>query len=209
MMNKGFTLVEVLVVMAITIIVGVMLVVIFTNTLRGSNKAQILAVIKQNGQSVLDNIDKNIRNADNVVCVSDDGTTMVVVKNGAYTRYRYIAPSAVSGLIQQDNPIKQDVMGTSPLRKETDTELINRVCLPTDPMTNASILTDTNTQTGVSMECINNNDCTGKPIFAKNPSAGYKDQIIIQFNLKPGIGIPTAVSSQIDPVSFQTTIELR
>lgn len=88
-MNKGFTLVEIVVVMAIVAIVGVILVMIFANTLRGSSKAQILAVIKQNGQAVLGTMDNAIRNADNVACISTSGDTLVIVKDGIYTRFRF------------------------------------------------------------------------------------------------------------------------
>ncbi len=213
MREQGFTLVEILVVMVITAIVGTILVIIFANTLRGSNKSQVLAVIKQNGQAVLENMDKTIRGADNVVCPSSSSDTMAIVKNGTYIRYRFVAPppsNTSNGLIQQDIPVKQDVTGSNPLRKETDTEFISRICGSLDPMSAATgliILTDTNIQTGVSVVNCILSDC--KPVFVRNKSAGFKDQITIQFNLKPGIGVPPAISSQIDPVAFQTTIGLR
>lgn len=204
-MNKGFTLAEILIVMAIVAIVGTILVTIFTNTLRGSNKAQALAVIKQNGQAVLENMDKTIRNSDNVVCptlTSPTGKTLVIVKNGVYTRYRFISPtSSDNGRIQQDNPVKQDVVGTSPLRKETDNEFIDRVCDMTISMTGASTLSDTNQQSGVSV--------LSGALFTRNWESGFKDSVTISFILESGIGIGAAVSSQIEPVTFQTTIQLR
>ena len=46
---KGFTLIEMIVVVAVLIIMGAILSQIFSNTLRGSNKAQVLSSIKQNG----------------------------------------------------------------------------------------------------------------------------------------------------------------
>lgn len=197
-MNKGFTLVEILVVIAITAIVGTILVAIFANTLRGSNKAQILSNIKQNGQAVLENMDKTVRGADNVVCTSADGTTLTVVRNGLYTRYKFFPSSAdANGYIQQDNPVLPET-GTS------------SVC--TDPIgTDApavNTLTDTGTRTGVSVDCVLSG-CAARPVFSRNSSEGYKDQIIIQFNLKPGTGVPQAISDQIDPVTFKTTIGLR
>lgn len=204
---KGFTLVEILVTMAIVAIVGTILVTTFTNTLRGSNKAQILASIKQNGQAVLDNMDKTIRDADNVVCPVDatPGNTLVVVKNGTYTRYRLIDPSpssapTVNGLIQQDNPAKQDVAGSSPLRKETELEFVNRVCTVTDPMAQVVILTDTNDQSGVSVT---------SGLFTRNPQPGYKDSVSVSFTLGPGVNAPAVIAGQIDAVEFKTTVGLR
>lgn len=220
-MNRGFTLVEILVVIAIVAIVGTMLVSIFSSTLRGSNKAQILAVIKQNGQAVLENLDKNIRSADNVVCPffaspSDTSTSsndMVIVKDSIYIRYRFTIPPTGNGLIQQDYPVKQDIVGSSPLRKETDAEFINRICISTDTMdvtTGLRILTDTNSKTGVSVKCIVS-DCTVNPppVFVRNRSAGFKDQLTIQFSLAPGVDVPAAISDQIDDVTFKTTVQLR
>ncbi len=203
--ERGFTLIEMLVVMAITAVTGVILVMIFTNTLRGSNKSQILSAIKQNGQSVLENMDKTIRNADNVVCPSTNiqYKSLVVVKNGVYTRYRFTDPSLSSianGLIYQDSPAKQLVAGVFPDREETDSEFVSRVCPLTDPLSAPTILTDTNIQSGVSV--VNG-------LFARNRSAGFMDQVTIQFDITTGVGVSQSVAGQIDPVRFQTTIQLR
>ncbi|MBI2337875.1 type II secretion system protein [Candidatus Daviesbacteria bacterium] len=195
-MKKGFTLVEVLVSIAVIAIIGTILVAIFSNTLRGSNKSQILAVIKQNGQAVLENMDKVIRSADYVLCPLADDDYLVVEKDGIYTRYRFESDS-----IRQDNPVKQVVPATG--QEETDDAFIMRVCSMTDLMTDDTelkVLTDTNTKTGVKVE-------NGK--FIRNRSAGYKDGVTIKFDLKPGIGAPQSVSGQINPVTFQTTVQLR
>lgn len=185
MKEKGFTLAEILVVMAITAIVGIIMVIIFSNTLRGSNKAQILAVIKQNGQAVLDNMDKTIRGADNVVCISS--YYLVVVKDGIYTRYRIKSENNIPTIVQ-DSP----VMGS----------LINDICTLSDSTGVAKIiLTDTNSQSGVSV--LNGSS------FSRSAQSGSKDSVTVSILLGPGAGVPAAISSQIDPVSFQTTIELR
>lgn len=210
MKKKGFTLVEMLIVISILSVVGVLILTIFTRTLRGGNKSQIIGVIKQNGQSVLEVMDKTVRNADNLVCpvvigsaTSASSQNLVVVKNGVYTRFRFINPvtsPAANGLIQQDNPAKQNVEGSNPLREETDSEFRDRVCQIIDTMPQAVILTDTNNQTGVSVE---------SGLFTKDKSAGFKDQVIIKFNLNHGVEAPSAVAGQIEPVSFQTTVNLR
>lgn len=200
--KNGFTLAEILVVIAIVAIAGVMLVAIFTNTLRGSNKSQILASIKQNGQIVLDSMDRIIRDADNVVCISNDKNTLVVIKNGAYTRFRlFPATAADNGSIQQDFPIQPEEDAKSVI-----TVFLATVC--TDPMGTDSpppqILTDTNPQSGVSVQNISPDG-----LFAINKRAGAKDSVTIKFKLGSAVGLPAAISSQIDPVEFQTTIELR
>lgn len=211
--ERGFTLVEILVVIAIVAIIGLVMIAIFTNTLRGSNKSEILSVIKQNGQAVLDNIDKNVRESDNVICPSPGSSsdTLVVVKNGSYTRYKFIPPNntnptigncgSVNGCIQQDNFIQP---ATSADIKQFLIDVCNTATFaPVAPV----ILTDTNAQTGVSVNCSDTNCLTN--IFTRNKPAGFKDQVAIKFNLKPGVSAPAVVAGQIDPVSFQTSIELR
>ncbi len=177
--RSGFTLVEIMVVMAIVAIVGIILVMIFANTLRGSSKAQILSVIKQNGQAVLGIMDNTIRNADNVVCPSTSGDTLVVVKNGIYTRFRFINNS-----IEKDSP----------------SDFTASTCLITDPAVSLVILTDTDPKTGVSVQ-------SGS--FSRSRQAGSKDTITVSFDLNKGVQAPEVVGGQIDPVKFQTTIQLR
>ncbi len=204
--RQGFTLVELLVVIAILAIAGTFILAIFTSSLRGSNKSQIISTIKQNGQSVLETMDKTIRNSDNIVCpaiippaTSASSTNLVINSQGTYTRYRFIAPSpSVNGLIQQDNPTKQIDPTTG--KDETETVFVTRVCPITDPMQNPVILTDTNTQTGVS--AVNG-------LFTRTRQPGSKDSVTIRFDLSPGVSAPQVVVGQIDPVTFQTTIQLR
>lgn len=190
---KGFTLIEILVVIALLSVFGTLILTIFTRTLKGSNKAQIIGVIKQNGQAVLENMDKTIRNADDVVCVSNldpPGPTIVINKNGVYTRYRFIKanPYEANGYIQQDNPAK-------PPPERTESVLCQ------DLMdTSATIITDNHLQTGVSIT---------NATLKKEAKSGFKDIITIQFEVAAGEKAPEAIRGQIDAVSFQTTVQLR
>lgn len=203
--GNGFTLVEMLVVISILSVVGVLILTIFTNTLWGSNKSQIIGVIKQNGQSILEQIDKTVRNADKVICISNDANsaTLVVVKDGIYTRYRFVSILNTNGLIQQDHPAKQIVRGTG--KKETNSEFKTSVCgvgslMPRTPEEQITILSDTNPQTGVSVE---------NGLFTRDESVGFKDQVRIKFDLKPAFSVSQSIKNQIDTVTFQTTIQLR
>lgn len=195
-MKKGFTLVEILVVIAVVSVVGVIITTIFTRSLRGSNKAQIISQIKQNSQIVLENMDKTIRNADNLVCASNNpDNTLVVEKKGLYTRFRMVIDTqgTTNGSIQQDHPIPTD--------QESDPKLfIDRVCNPQDPMASAVSLTNTSLQSGVKV-------ITGS--FTRNKQAGFKDAVRITFIFSPGVGAPKVVAGQIDPVTFETTVQLR
>lgn len=200
--DKGFTLVEILVVISVLSVVGVIILTIFTRTLKGNNKAQILSAIKQNGQAVLENMDKTIRSSGNLLCPTiDPSNTLVVEKDGLYTRYR-----VAQNMIVSDNPAKQIDPDTN--KDETDTAFKNRVCGSADTMTSADILTDTNSQSGVLVDCIES-DCNTNPIFQPNKLAGFKDAVTIKFQLSHALNAPPAVAGQIDPVTFQTTIQLR
>lgn len=208
--NSGaFTLVEILVVIGLIAIMGVVITEVFFRSLRGSNKAQMLSIIKQNGQTALDKMDKSIRNADNVICppilsgpTSPPSIGLVIVKAGKYTRYRFVEPTTttVNGSIKQDTPTKQNFPGSSPPREETDSEFINRVCNISDPMAQEDTITDDNTRTGVSV-------VDGS--FRRNRQRGFKDIVSISFTLKPGVEAQGAIARGIDPVSFTTTVELR
>lgn len=203
-MNRGFTLVEILVVIAVIAIIGTIMVAIFANTLRGSNKAQVLSVIKQNGQAVLENMDKTVRGADDVICparTTPTSTNLVVIRDGIYTRYRFIAPTATdNGLIQQDNPVKQIIQGSNPPTLESDNTFLTRICNPNDPVAVPDILTDTNTQIGVSV---------ANGLFTRSYQPGFKDIVTVEFTLGPGVKAPSTIAGQIDPAIFQTTVQLR
>ncbi|MCL5784714.1 MAG: prepilin-type N-terminal cleavage/methylation domain-containing protein [Patescibacteria group bacterium] len=212
--EDGFTLVEVLVAIAIVSVIGVIIVAIFASTLRGSNKAQILAVIKQNGQAVLEGLDKSIRGSDNVVCPSAAGSsdTLVIVKDGCYTRYRFVAPSpspnpVQNGQIQVDYPQPNPsapCMMNSPAPSPMDVgSFVSTVC--TDPMPSPNSLTDTNTQLGVSVDRL----AGSSGLFTRSIQSGSKDGVSISFIMNPGVAVPPSLSGQIDSVIFQTTIQLR
>jgi prepilin-type N-terminal cleavage/methylation domain-containing protein len=64
--NNGFTLVELLVVIGVMGAVTGTALLFLTNILKGSNQARITAEVKQNGQTVLDSIDRQIRNAQEI-----------------------------------------------------------------------------------------------------------------------------------------------
>ena len=179
---------ELLVSVAVLSILGVIFLVVFSNSLKGGNKAQIVLAIKQNGQSVLENMDKTIRGADNIICVTND--TLVIEKNGEYTRYYFVAESSsANGQIQQDNP-NPEIMEIS-----SDPPTI---CVP--PLIDPVALTDTNTKTGVSVT-------SGS--FTKDKPAGFKDVITIKFDIAQGVEVTPGTSSVIDPIHFETSIQLR
>lgn len=217
-LQKGFTLVEMLVVMSVLSIVSVLILNIFTKTLRGGNKTQIIGAIKQNGQSVLEIMDKTVRNSDSVICPgftsSTDDTatsdTLVVIKDGVYTRFKLSVPDNTNRKFQQDFPVQPETETETENKNQIKKFLEENIC--TDPIGADSVtpqtITDTDPLSGVSVDCVASN-CIANPIFTRYRAVGFKDQVTIKFDLKNGVGVPQAVAGQIDAVTFQTTIGLR
>lgn len=187
--NRGFTLAEMLVVVAGIALIGMIITEVFYRSVRASNRATIQGTIKQNGLSTLEIMDKIIRGSDDILCPVSTGNTIVIRKDGIYSRYRFKIEAGVNnGSVIMDNPVPA----------LADLNLPDSVCA--DIMSTVSTLTDTNPKTGVSV-------ITGQ--FTRNNSSGFKDTVTINFSLKPAVNTPAAIASQISPVDFNTTIELR
>ena len=187
-MKKGFSLAEVLVVIAVVAIIGLTITELFFKSFLGSNKASVISTIKQNGQSVLEIMDKTIRAADNVitVCPGENPDTILIYKEGIYTRFKVnsevtTGPRA-NGYISSDNKSNCEDPG--------------------DP-TNETVLTDKSSNKGVSVKPVP----TGAFKLIRQP--GFKDVVTIDFLVAPGILAGETLKSSIDPVEFKTTIELR
>jgi prepilin-type N-terminal cleavage/methylation domain-containing protein len=59
----GFTLIELLVTIGIIVVVGTIVTSILVSTLRGSTKATILAIVKQNGDAAISQFSRTVRSA--------------------------------------------------------------------------------------------------------------------------------------------------
>lgn len=183
MKARAFTLVEVLVVIAVITVTGLIITEVFFRSIRGGNKAEILSKIKQNGQSALETMDKTIRKADGVICTSTLPSTVVIIHEGKYFRFRYNPP------FPTQKPVRNGYITRDSRESCTD---------PTPP--NAITLTDTSSRNGVSV-------VSGS--FLRQRQAGFKDVIVISFKVGPAVGTPVAILAQVDPVTFKTTVELR
>jgi prepilin-type N-terminal cleavage/methylation domain-containing protein len=73
--SSGFTLIEVLTVSVIMVIFAMTIVSLFLATVRGGTKAQVIQVIRQNGDSAMKAMTQTIRNSQRVAC---NGTEILV-----------------------------------------------------------------------------------------------------------------------------------
>src|SRR3989304_9968988 len=78
---KGFTLIELLVVLGILAAAVGATLIFLTNVLKGTNQANVTAEVKQNGQAVLDSLEKQIRGAINA-SGGDSGKYINLTRDG-------------------------------------------------------------------------------------------------------------------------------
>jgi prepilin-type N-terminal cleavage/methylation domain-containing protein len=207
--NKGFSLIEMLVVIVVVSIFGLLMLQIFTQTLRGNNKARVVSSLKQNGQFVLETMDKEIRNSQSVICplipASSNNTAsdsiLLRLKDGKYNWYKYSpATSTQNGQIMVG-----EIKSTS---ISLDPSLLANFCTTgpssTDYVSNSS-LTNTDIKTGVSVVMQPSPDDN----FITREKVGDVDVITIKFQVSKAINMPSAFVDQVDPVVFQTTVQVR
>lgn len=99
--QKGFTLLEILVVIGVIGIMGTLITQVFITTTRTNTKAELLKDVKQNGDLAMEIMERMIRNSFGVVSVcSDTGTKLstLEIKNpdGQDTQFGCIYNSSVT-----------------------------------------------------------------------------------------------------------------
>lgn len=198
---NGFTLIEILVVIALLGVLGLILTNILTQVLRGQNKINTVNLVKQNGQVILDKLSSEIRSAENIICIGtalpNPGNRIVFYRKGNYTRIRFNNAGTVNGSFTREDFIKDD----SIVIEQLCTEDINR---------GQNSLTDTDKDKGVSIDYDKPNGIS-KPIFEKQSQAGSSDLILIRFRAKTGVGINKSAENTVaeDGVLFTTAVSVR
>lgn len=94
--NLGFTLIELLVVVAIMAIIAGISSDLFVSILKGANKANVMNEIKQNGNYVLEIMERNIRNAKSVTQSVNGQTIIIETSTGQYIRFTIHSPETMS-----------------------------------------------------------------------------------------------------------------
>ncbi|EKD90598.1 MAG: hypothetical protein ACD_30C00112G0039 [uncultured bacterium] len=194
MNKKGFSLLEVVIGIAILGLIGSFLGGILTRVYKGNSKTTLVGNIKQNGQTALNTLDTAIRNAETVVCPLNSSLSDVIVlqdKGGNYIRFKYYpqpANNLYNGFIEQDMLTLSDPN--------------QALTLCSAPNQAPFSITDQNTKSGVSV-------LSGS--FQVNKIRGLKDVVSISFQ----IGSPVAGGSGFEntiegnSIGFQTSVQIR
>lgn len=87
--KNGFTLIEIMIVMAILVFIGLIIGSIVMSILRGTNKTNTLTVVRQNGNFAISQLSKMLRNAKTFEGASTNGSSFDAICNES-TQYKYI-----------------------------------------------------------------------------------------------------------------------
>lgn len=197
--ETGFTLIEVLVAIAVIGIIGYMISDILVRSLNNNRKSEVLGNVKQNAQTALSTISQTIRNGDIVVCpvplspaISASGTSVAILnKDGTYTRF-WFQPAAgpgANGFIQQDNPTV-----ASPIAAGALCDLV------ANPPVSPIHLTDSSTISGVRIQ---------NGLFTVVQNTGSKDSVTIYFEADTTVGSSGFTNTLGNISKYRTTVKLR
>lgn len=210
-MKKGFTLIEILVVISVMGILGLVFTGILIQALRAQNKVRILNQVKQNGQNVLDKLSNEFRQAEKVICVGRNlgnsintalgfYDTIVIFRQGTYSRFRFYPPTPGNGYIKRNDFSLNDI---TEVTSESD------LCTETADRGGSENLTDTDPISGISLTA--DKDSSDKPIFKIDSQSGYNDIITMKFRAAQGVSAGRSFETAVKEggILFITSVQVR
>ena len=188
---KGFTLIEFLVVLGILALTVSSTLLFLTSVLRGSNKANVIAEVKQNGQVVLESLERQIRNGVDAEQVGQvENNTIKIIRQDQSPLYiKCISNASLNGYI-------------------------GSVTSSSDPTGDGQYISMTfkdDLVSGVDIDCPDNTDiATGCAVSViPSSSGGISPPVVsICFYANQAVQAPSRQDFQTK-VKFQTTISLR
>jgi prepilin-type N-terminal cleavage/methylation domain-containing protein len=103
--QKGFTLLEILVVIAIITVVGTMSTQIFLGLIRSSNKTNIQNEVRQNGSFVVDRMERDIRGSTGATLTGSTQLNLTQPDGTAVTYLCTVGTSSSNGGITRDDSV--------------------------------------------------------------------------------------------------------
>lgn len=203
MADKGFTLVELLVAITVTVILGLVMTSVLLQSLRGEKKANLISQIKQSGQFTLDKMANEIRQADKILCPDSPaaGSRLVILVDGhKYIRYGYyVNPvTGYNAYLARDDITSSWLDCPAALSGALD-------------QSTAQILTNQDGVNGINID-EDKGYITGQDheIFTVDKKEGYPDAVTIRYRAFGGVKSGQTYETSIpDGVLLMTTVKVR
>lgn len=206
--NPGFTLMELLIVIAIMGLLGLVFTDTILQSLRGQTKVKVINQVKQNGQLILDSLANEARSANSIICLGDtsppDGIldTVAFKKDETLKRFRFYPPQEavkVNGYIARYDFTKDAI---------ADGFSLNEICTDANfGKLQESRMSDGDPVNGVSLDAAGSDH-----IFSRStPKPGFGDVVKIRFSANSGVSIGQSVESRVEEggVVFETSVQIR
>ena len=185
MRRRGFTLVELLVVIGILAIAVGSSLLFLTSVIKGTNQANVTAEVKQTGQSVLDSLERQIRNAVDAQVL---GTNYLkIVRSGQYPLYIQCFSSIAN--------TKNGWIGTVVMAEPA---------MPSGPSQFTSLTNSNDLVSGVDIVCA----ASPSAFDVILASSTAPPIVTISFSVSQAINAPSRADF-VANAQFQTTISLR
>ncbi len=205
-MNRGFTLIELVVVLGIMAVLGTIMTNFLVQTVRGENKSNLVNQLKQNGQVVLDTLSSQIRNSEEVVCTGSiqEGSityhptdNIVLYSKGIYTQIVLSEPTAsTNGYVYETTFI-------GPVDSSACT--VSHIGISINGQIN---LSNSDPVNGISLDFTSSNG-SGEDAFSYNAN-GSTEVVNIQFSGFAGVNSGSSYDLLVPGgVPFQTAVEIR
>lgn len=198
---KGFSLIEALITIMVVGVLGLALAGLISRAFQSDTKTELIGEVKQNGQIVLNEMDRVFKNSEAVICPTSGVSSSVIAvqtkDQGRFIRYfivpesqtknGYIARQQFDSLI---NPNTVDLCRFDQTYTETSPAPV--------------VITNNLSSSAISVK-------SGS--FAVDKSAGFKDTVTIIFSLgakiKSGSAFENLVGGPSNSVEFKTSVQLR
>lgn len=198
--RRGFTLVELLVVLGLLSITVVSTLMFLTSTLKGSNQATIITEVKQNGQIVLDLLEREIRGSNNASKVT--GEHIILTRATGDPMHIKCFHDKETKEVKQSND-RNGWIGTAVSTQPNPGETLFT------PITGGAITASTS-ETQKASYLVSGMDVTNCAFDVKDGSQGGANPAIvsISFTVNQAVEAPSRPNFEAN-AKFQTTISLR
>lgn len=193
--HLGFTLIELLVVIGLLMLTTALIFDFLTASLKSSNQTNVTAEVKQNGQAVLDSLDRQIRSATKAVAITGTG-----LPTGASSGVNLTLSGGNSLYLACFNSTAttNGWIGVASVLTGTDTSVL----------ANYKSVTNTDTVSGVDISDSANPPGCRISVIAASGGIDSPDVVSFEFTANQGITAPSRQDFQAN-AKFQTTISLR